>query len=164
MVEIGFILYFSALFLIYVVMTIRDSLVNKNKSAKIRDLKISKKKMVENVLKWCELNHSIPIKKSKLSYQIRYYNHTKLDGCYCGYTKKITIYNIVPEKSIIEVIDSLLHEYKHHIDMKTQKEVRLYFKQLDEIGYDNHPMEISARKFAKQNRDKCFETFKNDWL
>ena len=163
MVEIGFILYFSTLFMIYVVMTIRDSLINKNKSDKIRDLKISKKKMVENVLQWCELNHSVPKYRGKLSYKINYYSHSKVEGSYCGYTKNITIY-ITPEKKIIDVVDTLLHEFQHHIDMRTQREVRLYSKQLSEFGYDNHPMEISARKFAKQHRDTCFATFKNIWF
>jgi hypothetical protein len=163
MVEIGFILYFSTLFMIYVVMTIRDSLIKKNKSDKIRDLKISKKKMVENVLQWCELNHSVPKYRGKLSYKINYYSHSKVEGSYCGYTKNITIY-ITPEKRIIDVVDTLLHEFQHHIDMRTQREVRLYSKQLSEFGYDKHPMEISARKFAKQHRDTCFATFKNNWF
>ena len=163
MVEIGFILYFSTLFVIYVFMTIKESNANNYNSAKIQDLKISKKKLVENILQWCELNHSTPKYRGKLSYKIRYYNHTKLEGCYCGYNKNITVY-ITPEKRIIDVVDTLLHEYQHHIDMRTQKEVRLYSKQLGEYGYGNHPMEISAREFAKQHRDECFETFKNNWL
>lgn len=163
MVEIGFILYFSTLFLIYVVMTIRDSLINKNMSAKIRDLRISKKKMVENVLQWCELNHSTSKYRGKLSYKINYYSHSKVEGSYCGYTKKITIY-ITPEKRIIDVVDTLLHEYQHHIDMRTQREVRLYSKQLSEFGYDNHPMEITARDFARLHRDTCFENFKENWF
>ena len=163
MVEIGFLLYFLTLFVIYVVMTIKESNANNYNSAKIQDLKISKKKLVENVLQWCEINHSIPKKRGKLSYKIRYYNHTKVEGCYCSYNKCIIIY-LTPEKSIREVVDTLLHEYKHHIDMRTQKEVRLYSKQLNEFGYDSHPMEITAREFARQHRDKCFETFKNDWI
>ena len=163
MVEIGFILYFFTLFVIYVVMTIKESKTNNQSSAVIKDLRISKKKMVESVLQWCETNHSIPKKRGELSYKINYYNHTKLEGCYCGYTKNITIY-ITPEKRIIDVVDTLLHEYQHHIEMRTQKEVRLYSKQLSEIGYDNHPMEITAREFARQHRDECFEIFKNDWL
>jgi hypothetical protein len=163
MVEIGFILYFSTLFLIYVVMTMRDSLINKTKSAKISDLKISKKKMVENVLRWCELNHSTPMYRGKLSYKINYYNHSKVEGSYCGYNKEITIY-ITPEKRIIDVVDTLLHEYQHHIDMRTQKEVKQYFKVLDEIGYDNHPFEIASRNFAQKYRVKCFETFKDNWF
>ena len=163
MVEIGFIFYFSTLFVIYVVMTIRDSLLNKNKSAKIRDLRISKKKMVENVLQWCELNHSIPKHRGKLSYKINYYSHSKVEGSYCSYDKCIIIY-LSPKKSIMEVVDTLLHEYKHHIDMRTQKEVKHYSKVLDQVGYDNHPMEIAARRFAKKYRDTCFQTFKNDWL
>jgi hypothetical protein len=163
MVEIGFILYFSTLFLIYVVMTIRDSLVNKNMSANIRDLRISKKEMVDNVLQWCELNHSIPKYRGKLSYKINYYSHSKVGGSYCGYTKNITIY-ISPDKRIIDVVDTLLHEYKHHIDMRTQKEVKQYFKVLDEIGYDKHPFEIASRNFAQKYRDTCFETFKDNWF
>ena len=163
MVEIGFILYFFTLFVIYVFMTIKESKTNNQSSAVIKDLRISKKKMVESVLQWCETNHSIPKKRGKLSYKINYYNHTKLEGSYCGYTKNITIY-ITPEKRIIDVVDTLLHEYQHHIEMRTQKEVRLYSKQLSEIGYDNHPMEITAREFARQHRDECFETFKENWF
>ena len=163
MVEIGFILYFSTLFLIYVVMTIKESKTNNQSSAVIKDLRISKKKMVESVLQWCETNHSIPKKRGKLSYKINYYNHSKVEGSYCGYTKNITIY-ITPEKRVIDVVDTLLHEYQHHIEMRTQRDVRLYSKQLSEFGYDKHPMEISARKFAKQHRDTCFATFKNNWF
>ena len=144
-------------------MTIKESRTNKNKSAKIKDLKISKKKMVENVLQWCETNHSLPKNRGKLSFKINYYNHTKLEGCYCGYTRTIILY-LKNEKKVIDVIDTILHEYQHHIDMRTQKEVRLYSKQLREFGYDNHPMEISARKFAKQHRNTCFEILKNNWL
>jgi hypothetical protein len=163
MIEIGFLLYFLTLFVIYVVMTIKESKNNNQSSAVIKDLRISKKKMVESVLQWCETNHSIPKKRGKLSYKINYYNHTKLEGSYCGYTKNITIY-ITPEKRIIDVVDTLLHEYQHHIEMRTQKEVRLYSKQLSEFGYDSHPMEVVAREFARQHRDECFETFKNNWL
>lgn len=163
MVELFFIGYFSILFLIYLIMTIRESLMNKHKSAKIRDLKISKKKMVKNVLQWCEFKYTLSKNRGKLSYSIKYYNHTKVEGSYCGYTKNITIY-ITPEKRIIDVVDTLLHEYQHHIEMRTQKEVRLYSKQLGEYGYDNHPMEITARKFAKQHRDECFETLKINWV
>ena len=163
MVEILFIVYFTILFVIYVFMTIKESSTNNHRSAKIKDLRISKKKMVETVLQWCETNHSIPKKRGKLSYKINYYNHTKLEGCYCGYTKNITVY-ITPEKRIIDVVDTLLHEYKHHIDMRTQKEVKQYFKVLDEIGYDNHPFEIASRNFAQKYRDKCFDTFKDNWF
>lgn len=137
--------------------------MNNQSSAVIQDLRISKKRMVESVLQWCETNHSIPKKRGKLSYEIRYYNHNKVEGCYCGYNKKITVY-ITPEKRIIDVVDTLLHEYQHHIEMRTQKEVRLYSKQLSEFGYDSHPMEITARNFAQKYRDTCFETFKNNWL
>ena len=163
MIEIGFGLYFLSLFVIYVFMTIKESRTNNNKCAKIKDLKISKKKMVENVLQWCESNHSLTKNRGKLSFKINYYNHTKLEGCYCGYNKEIIIY-LSPEKNIIDVVDTLLHEYQHHIDMRTQKEVRLYCKQLNDFGYDNHPMEISARKFAKQYRDTCFEKFQKNWF
>lgn len=144
-------------------MTIKESNANNYNSAKIQDLKISKKKLVENVLQWCETNHSIPKYRGKLSYKINYYNHSKVEGSYCSYNKCIIIY-LTPEKSIREVVDTLLHEYKHHIDMRTQKEVRLYSKQLNEFGYDSHPMEVVARQFAQKYRDTCFETFKNDWL
>jgi hypothetical protein len=163
MVEIGFGLYFLTLFVIYVVMTIKESNANKYNSTKIQDLKISKKKLVENVLQWCETNHCIPKYRGKLSFKINYYNHTKVEGCYCGYTRTIILY-LKNEKKVIDVIDTILHEYQHHIDMRTQKEVKLYFKQLNDFGYENHPMEIAARDFARQHRDTCFETFKNNWL
>lgn len=163
MVEIGFGLYFLTLFLIYVVMTIKESKANNYRSAKIKDLKITNKKMVENVLQWCETNYSTPKNRGKLSFKINYYNHTKLEGCYCGYNKNITVY-ITQEKRIIDVVDTLLHEYQHHIEMRRQKEVRLYSKQLSEFGYDNHPMEITAREFARQHRNECFENFKGNWF
>lgn len=69
MVEIGLGFCFLTLFLIYVVMTIKESKINNHKCSKIKDLKLSKKKMVENVLQWYEANHLIP----QLLGVLRYY-------------------------------------------------------------------------------------------
>ena len=163
MVELFFTCYFSILFLFCVVMTIRDSLFKGRTFHKIKNLKVSKKKMVEDVLQWCIENYPTPKNRSNLYYKINYYEHKKLEGNYCGFNKRISIY-ITPEKSIIDVVDTILHEYQHHIEIRTQKDLKIYYKQLDSYGYDNHPMEISARKFGKHNRNRCYEQFKNCWF
>lgn len=130
---------------------------------KIKDLRVTKKKMVEDVLVWCHLNYYPTIKNHKLKFKIHYYQHKKFDGLYCALAKRITLY-ITPEKKVKDVIDTILHEYKHYIDIQTKKEVNNYSELLNQVGYIDHPMEISARKFAKKHRMKCFEKFQKNWF
>lgn len=155
MAELGFGLYFLILFLMYLALPQRW--------VRMKNLRITQKKMVDDVLLWCHQNYFPTPKNHKLQYKIHYYQHKKFDGLYCGISKTITLY-ITPEKRVIDVIDTILHEYQHYMDIQNIKQVNHYSELLNQVGYIDHPMEISARKFAKKHRVKCFENFQRKWF
>lgn len=155
MIEILFIVYFLILFLMYLALPQRW--------VKMKDLRIPQKKMVEDVLNWCHQNYFPTSKNHKLQFKIYYYQHKKVEGMYCGISKTMILY-LTPDKKVIDIVDTILHEYKHYIDIQTIKEVKHYFEVLDQIGYEKHPLEISARRFANNHRVKCFEKFQKNWF
>ena len=87
---------------------------------------------------------------------IRYYRTKKWAGRY--YNEGRVVIYIRSNESIIDIIDTTLHEISHHISMKTQcEEFEMYDKLLKEYGYDNHPEEIKARKFASEHQKSCIK-------
>ena len=87
---------------------------------------------------------------------IRYYGTKKWAGRYHN-EGRIVIY-LKSNESIIDIIDTVLHEISHHISSKTQcEEFILYDKLMVKYGYENHPEEIKARKFASEHLKPCLE-------
>jgi len=149
-----FIIYFTILFLLY----LRVSFLTRNR--KVNQLNIGKKKLVNDVLEFCITNFP---SKRQVSFQIRYYQHTKVMGRYEHHNRLIIIY-ISNDVKVFDLVDTILHEYFHHLDIVNKKSAAEYSRLLNEIGYDNHPMEVTARNFAKQHRLKCFETYQKTWF
>ena len=87
---------------------------------------------------------------------IRYYGTKKWAGRYF-HQGKIVIY-LKSNDTLTELIDTVLHEISHHISMKTQcEEFLMYDKLMLKYGYDEHPEEIKARKFASEHLKPCIE-------
>ena len=84
-------------------------------------------------------------------------------GRYEHHNRLIIIY-ISNDVKVFDLVDTILHEYFHHLDIVNKKSAAEYSRLLNEIGYDNHPMEVTARNFAKQHRLKCFETYQKTWF
>lgn len=81
---------------------------------------------------------------------VRYYGTKKWAGRYFN-QGKIIIY-LKSNDNLIELIDTVLHEISHHISMKIRcEEYLIYDKLMVKYGYDNHPEEIKARKFASEH-------------
>lgn len=87
---------------------------------------------------------------------IRYYATKKWAGRY--YNQGTIIIYLKSNDNLIELVDTVLHEISHHISMKTQCEEYIqYDKLMVKYGYDNHPEEIKARKFASDHLKPCIE-------
>lgn len=124
----------------------------------VKDLKISKRAFVLLVIKWCETNFG----KIQHPYELKlyYYKNKTYAGFYQFTTKSILLY-ITNDLAIINLIDTIIHEYIHHLQFRNKTNIKDYYKNLNEIGYWDNKYEVQARKLAKNYRDKCFEDICN---
>ena len=94
--------------------------------------------LAEDVLNWCL--HLYPIRKQKpLLTLVEGESH--LAGEYSFEINTITIYrnnNVL----LRDVVKTTIHEYFHYYLITSQTKNRLYLRQLDEYGYENHTQEI----------------------
>lgn len=81
-------------------------------------------------------------------------------GCYTLHKNIINIY-LPKHETLIDLIDTVIHEYWHY----KQNMKKMYHKYVFKYGYEYnefHPYEITANKKAKRLRHKCYnELFKN---
>ncbi len=87
--------------------------------------------------------------------EIRYYQYSKWCGKFLNGT--IIIY-IKSHTSVEQIIENTLHEMSHFIsNMNKCDEYIRYNTLLKEVGYEKHPEEIKARKFARVNLNDCLK-------
>lgn len=113
---------------------------------------------VKTVIQWA-LNHIEPLHhKESIQYKLRYYKHKTKLGVFFSRNREIIIY-INNHQTIIEIIDSVLHEVVHYKQFRSDPKCfqRQYEKLLSENGYENHPMEKEARKIASKLVGPCLE-------
>jgi hypothetical protein len=127
-----------------------------NTELTVKDLKIPKKNFVLMVLQWCHenlgtINHHYQPK-------IYYYQNKTYSGRFLSWNKHIVIYSH-PDLELIELVDTIIHEYVHHLQFQKKSTEKDYNKKLTEIGYWNNPYEVEARKLAKEHKKECF-----DWV
>jgi hypothetical protein len=103
---------------------------------KVRDLKISKKLFVILVLQWCQEN----LQETKYRYDliIRYYQNKAFYGRFISWGKQIVIY-IHPDLELIVLVDTVIHEYIHHLQFENKSTASDYDKKLAEVGYWDNP-------------------------
>jgi Zn-dependent peptidase ImmA (M78 family) len=98
-----------------------------------------------------------PNKKNKIpGLEVSYSKPKTKHGIYYSYTKSMCIY-VNTHTSLLELCDTILHEYKHHLDMPTQAHQKQYNTFTETVGYFDNPYEKAAREFALQHRDKCIQ-------
>ncbi len=120
-------------------------------------LNTSKSNFVKAVLSWAVKNIPNPNKRNKIpGLEISYSKPKTKHGIYYSYTKSMCIY-VNTHTSLLELCDTILHEYKHHLDMPTQAHQKQYNIYTQELGYIDNPYEKAAREFALQHRDKCIQ-------
>ena len=59
--------------------------------------------------------------------------------------------------SLKEVVNTLIHEYQHFLDIRTSQEDRAYDKELKQIGYQDNSYEKKAREAANRWEKACLQ-------
>jgi hypothetical protein len=114
--------------------------------------KISQPKLVQAIVDWC-IQH-IGDKQNQPNVQISYHPHRKKYGCYIIDKKLIRIY-IKNHKSIETLALTIIHEFVHYIEIKTDKESKNYARLQQDFGYETNPYERSANLIAAQYYQQC---------
>lgn len=127
----------------------------------VSDLKVSKSHFVRIVLH--EIQRKFKTDKP-FNLQLRYYQPQQVHGRYYFNTNLIVIY-VSPRLSLIELVDTILHEYCHHLQNQSEKAIRNKAIELYDTEYHNHPWEVEARKFAnKYSRSTLLSALKKDCI
>jgi len=120
-------------------------------------LTINKVHYIKQVVKWCIETLSEENRKIKFpQVEVNYYKSKKFAGVYNSASKTICIY-VNSNSNLLELTDTIIHEYKHHLDMPNQSQQKLYNKYTEDYGYENNPFEIAAREFALKHRLDCMK-------
>lgn len=114
--------------------------------------KISQPKLVNAIVEWCI--HHIGDKVNQPNIQISYHPHRKKYGCYLIDKKLIRIY-IKNHKSVETLALTIIHEFVHYIEIKTDKESKNYARLQQDFGYQTNPYERSANRIAAQYYQQC---------
>jgi hypothetical protein len=125
--------------------------------ANAEHLAVSKIAFVREVVSWCAENLGMPPKITRLpQVTIRYYKHRKWVGLYFQPSKHITIYwNGHP--NLISIINTVIHEYQHFLDLRNTKDDQEYAKEFARVGYYENLYEKRARKTADNWERQCYE-------
>ena len=121
---------------------------------KVGDLKIGRKNFIQIALQWCSTN--LGTIKHPYQLKIHYYRHKKYGGRFLFNGKHIVIYTY-DDLTLDYLIDTVIHEYIHHLQFEKKAHENDYNKKHNEVGYWCNPYEILARHLAKQNRKECLE-------
>jgi len=117
-------------------------------------LNTNKAAYTREVLKWCVENMNNSNVKNVPRLEINYYKHKKNAGLYDSYFNMIRI-NVNNHNNVLELTDTIIHEYQHHLDMPSQKQQKEYNELTVKVGYWNNPYEIKARESGFKLRDAC---------
>jgi Zn-dependent peptidase ImmA (M78 family) len=87
---------------------------------------------------------------------LRYYKHRKVMGTYQQRSKLITVY-WGSHADLREVVNTVIHEYQHFLDIRSGKDDRAYDKEIKEVGYQDNSFERKAREVANRWQKACFK-------
>jgi len=137
-----------------IIITLIWIFIDRPTDLKVRDLRIGKKKFIQLSLQYCTTN----LGTIRYPYQLKihYYRHKKFGGRYLFNGKQIVIY-MYDDLDINYLIDTVIHEYRHHLQFDKKVLEQDYDKKLKEVGYWNNPFEIDARMVALQHRENCLK-------
>jgi hypothetical protein len=154
-------LYMYVLLMLYII----GSYYEKGKVTKIKkkdyNINVTKSKFVNEVLNWCMNNMDYPTgHKYYPQVKILYYK-TKRNrfGDYTSNTRLIRIF-INNHISVEELINTVIHEYTHYLDMPFKQNQKEYNRYLKQKGYYDNPFEINARETAEKYTSICLKDMK----
>ena len=124
----------------------------------VSDLPIQTTEFVRLALKWCEEN--IEKTKRKYTYELKYYKPKKTMGTYQFSTRKITVY-VYPSLELKSLCSTLIHEYAHHLHLKSQADQNEYERLTRIHGYYLNPHEKLSRAHEAKFGPGLWEYMKN---
>jgi len=102
---------------------------------------------------WCIKKFGNPLKTLKPSLKISFIKSNK-----CNYglynSRVITVFPLVCETERL-IIRTVIHEYRHFLQMPKISNMSQYSKLCEEYDYENHPLEIDAREFEQLHYKSC---------
>ena len=128
------------------------------KHKKIYTIKGTKSRFVNQVIEWCMNNMDYPTgHKYYPEVKICYYTtKNRRFGDYTSNSRLIRIF-INNHCSVAELINTVIHEYTHYLQMPTQQDQDAYNKFLKQKGYFDNPYEIEARLTADKYTAICLK-------
>lgn len=120
-------------------------------------LAVSKVEFVRQVVGWCAEHLGMPPKIKRLpTITLRYYRHSKWSGLYFQSKKEIVIY-WGNHLDLLSLINTIIHEYQHFLDLRTRKDDQEYAKELKKVGYLANSYEKRARNTASIWERQCYK-------
>lgn len=116
----------------------------------VSDLPIQTTEFVRLALKWCE--EHIEKTKRKYTYELKYYKPKKTLGTYQFSTRKITVY-VYPSLELKSLCSTIIHEYAHHLHLKSQADQNEYDRLERKHGYWDNAHERLSRAYEKKYVD-----------
>lgn len=139
--------------LIGVIMGVREWWVLRKIAALPLDaFPIKKTAFCQLVIDWCH-EHISHKNTRKPNVILSYYPHKKRSGVYTSRSHECVIY-VNNHQNVLNVTNTVIHEYVH-ARQKNKKFDSLYARYHREIGYENNPFEIEARKVADKYEKEC---------
>lgn len=124
--------------------------------------KINTAALIRQIAYWCKDELGLPPKVKKMpEVKISYYKHKKYAGTYQSINQCITIYP-KSNDSLVQLVDSVIHEYVHFLEIRCLNDSKAYEKLLKSYGYINNPYEVSARKIANEKTAACIQYLLNN--
>ena len=112
----------------------------------VSDLKVPKVQFIRIVLDEIERKFNT---NKPFNLEVRYYQPQQVHGRYYFNTNLMVIY-ISPRLSLLELVDTILHEYCHHLQNHSGKKERSKALELYNREYWDHPWEVQARYLASK--------------
>ena len=130
------------------------------KSYKIPEEKNEIKNLVISIIQWAEANIKMG-KKRKIRPLVTISNSrsTKYCGTYNSSNKTIVVY-IKNNPNVLTLIDTCIHEYIHHLQLRGLNDNSRYNKLTRSKGYWENDYEIEARELATKYKYQCFKALK----
>lgn len=91
--------------------------------------------------------------KNYPTFKIYYYKHKKFMGVFNG----VVIIYIKSNPDMPTLVNTILHEVKHYMQSKTDKQFKRYDEFTNIYGYYDNPFEIESRAFADEHCDACLK-------
>lgn len=119
---------------------------------------VSKSKFVNEVVKWCINNMQYP-SGHKFYPQVKICYYKTKRNRFGDYNSNIRLIRIFINNhcTVEEIINTIIHEYTHYLDMPAHQNQKEYNRYLKQIGYFDNPYEINARVTADRYTPLCFE-------